>query len=351
MKKLMASMITGLLAVSALPDAAAAQSACEMYRIQRGDTMREIARNAYGTDDFGAIYDANATQIGRNPNVIEVGVVLRLPCIDGSLPEGAEPPLRQGTGNDPDIASFVTANGYLPYTDESLPGRGLFTQLVETAMLRAAPKQKREVIFVNDWASHLEVLLPTLAFDASFPWTRPGCESQSNLTQIERYSCEHYIYSDPFYEIVDGFFSLNDGKYEAVSRFADLQGATICRPEGYPTGHLEEHGLMPPATKLVRPINANECFDQLMSGYVDMVALDTRSGDRSIAELGLTHEVAANPNLSMVMPLQVAVHRSNPGSEALIETLNKGLKTMLETGEWHDIVADGLRLDAEVYMN
>lgn len=350
MNKFMVGLAACFLGALMVPQAGSAQSACEMYRVKRGDTMREIAQAAYGNDDFQGIYTANADRIGRNPNVIEVGIVLKMPCLDGSLPDGAAPP-REVVGNTADFVSFVSANGYMPYTDESLPGRGLFTRLVETAMVRASGDQRHEVVFVNDWASHLEVLLPSLAFDASFPWARPGCETQARLTQIESYSCEHYIYSDPFYEVVDGFFSLTGGKYQAVTRHSDLTGATICRPEGYPTGHLEMNGLMPPATTLVRPIQASECFDQLMAGRVDLVSLDTRSGDRAIMELGLFNEIAANPNLNSIVPLRVVAHSSNPEAAKLIETLNTGLRTMLETGEWHDIVSAGLRQQVEMHMN
>ena len=130
--------------------------------------------------------------------------------------------------------SFVTANGYLPYTDESLPERGLFTHLVSTAMMRAAPAQPTEIVFVNDWSAHLEHLLPRQAFDASFPWTRPGCETQGELTSVELYACQNYLYSEPFYEIVEGFFSKVGSGHEDILDVAGFKGLRICRPEGYP---------------------------------------------------------------------------------------------------------------------
>ncbi|MEM9971043.1 MAG: transporter substrate-binding domain-containing protein [Pseudomonadota bacterium] len=333
--------------LSLAPDRAHAQTACEVYRVKQGDTLREIARAAYGTDVFRPIWRANRAEIGRNPNIISIGTVLRLPCADGSLPTAAAPPAAASA----DTISFVTANGYLPYTDESLHQRGLVTHLVSQAMIRAEPEQAIDIVFVNDWASHLEQLLPRQAFDASFPWTRPGCETQGELTSVELYACQNYLYSDPLYEIVEGFFSRAGSGHETLLDFASMRGLTLCRPEGYATGHLEENGLMPPAVTLVQPAGTHECFSRLMAGQVDIVALDTRAGERVMGDIGMTFDVVENPHLYSIQPLQVAVHRDNPRGEEIVTDINRGLRTMMETGEWASIVTDALQEQAEALMN
>ncbi|MGI9391790.1 MAG: hypothetical protein ACR2O1_17170 [Boseongicola sp.] len=334
---LIAALLTGA-------EQAEAQEACAFYRVKQGDTLRAITMAAYGHEQFRMIYGENRTEIGRNPNLITIGLVLRLPCLDGSMPQGAAPAV---IPND-DTISFVTANGYLPYTDESLNHRGLFTHLVTNAMFRASPETPLEIVFVNDWSAHLETLLPRQAFDASFPWTRPGCETQGTLTSIELYACQNFAYSDPFYEIVDGFFALPGSGFESVADFRDLQGASICRPEGYPTGHLEENGLMPPEVTLLQPASTYSCFDLLVSGKADVVALDTRTGDRVLSDMGLTFQVAENLRLFSIQPLRVALHNSNPNTADLIKDLNAGLKIMHETGEWASIVSEGLKEHALV---
>ncbi len=210
-------------------------------------------------------------------------------------------------------------------------------------MLRAAPERPYTVTFVNDWAAHLETLLPSMAFDASFPWTRPDCETPENLSAIELYSCQQYIYSDPFYEIVDGFFARADSGYDIASQYSDLQGAGICRPEGYPTSHLTRHDLMPPVVRLEQPTSVNECFSLLMSGEVDVVSLDTRTGTRVISELGLAGQVAEIPALTDILPLQIAAHTENPDAQRLITALNSGLREMHVSGEWRAIISDALQ--------
>ncbi len=331
------------------PETANAQDACELYRVKRGDTLREIAKAAYGDKNFRRVWNANRAEIGRNPNVITVGIVLRLPCLDGSMPErdrGANT-TATGTGD----VTFVTANGYLPYTDESLPKSGLFTHLVANAMVRGAPDTSFDIVFVNDWAAHVETLLPRQAFDASFPWTRPGCETQGMMTDAELYACQNFVYSDPFYEIVDGFFARTGSGFEKIISFSDLTGSRICRPEGYPTGHLEEQGLMTADVTLLQPTSVSRCFELLMSGKADLVALDTRAGERAVSDMGLEGQVSENPHLFAIQPLRIALHKSNPKSAQLISDLNTGLRIMLESGEWSAIVSDALKEQTAAMMN
>lgn len=345
MKILAAVTLTLLAGIAFAPAPAAAQDACSLYRVKRGDTLREITQAAYGNDNFRAIWRENRAEIGRNPNIISIGTVLRLPCLDGSSPEEAKAP------EGPVSFSLVTANGYLPYTDESLEGRGMLVRLVETALLRAAPEKPAEVIFVNDWAAHLDALLPRQVFDASFPWTRPGCETQGMLTSQELYACQNYAYSNPLYEVVEGYFAMAGSGFETVIDVAAFQGTRICRPEGYPTGHLEEAGLMPPKVTLVTPTGAHACFNALAAGEVDLVALDTRAGERVKDDLGLGFDIVENPHLFTIQPLQVALHTGNPNSEVLLADLNAGLEIMLKSGEWAAIVSEGLREHTAAMVN
>jgi len=50
------------------------------YSIVRGDTLVSIATRTYGPGRFSAVYTLNKDIVGEDPNVIEVGVQLNLPC-------------------------------------------------------------------------------------------------------------------------------------------------------------------------------------------------------------------------------------------------------------------------------
>ncbi|PWE31389.1 peptidoglycan-binding protein LysM [Maritimibacter sp. 55A14] len=351
---------TGFIGVSALAliigaGSAWAQEDCGTYQVAPGDSLQKIASSVYGDVSFRVIYDANRDEIGYNPNVIEAGMVLRLPCIDRPLPEktvqrvpeAAEAP---AAAEDKTIV-LITGNDFPPFTDESLPGRGMFTELVETAALRAESGQTVEVRFVNDWDAHFETLLPVQAFDGSFPWTRPDCEAPASLSDEDRNRCENYIFSDPFYEVVDGLFARKGSPFTSTLDVSDLAGTRICRPEGYSTARLDTVGLSEPIITLYRPVRVADCFDALMGGTVDIVAIDSLVGTDMIEFMGLTNEIVENQNLGKVSALHVLVHKDNSRGKETLDLLNAGLREMVGSGEWYDIVSSALRRGMMREMN
>ncbi|MEO0344427.1 MAG: peptidoglycan-binding protein LysM [Pseudomonadota bacterium] len=340
-----------------LPQTASAQTACSEYTIEGGDTLRSIALAAYGSGNFQPIFNANRNTIGSNPNAIEVGDVLQLPCEDGSLPntvvEVAVPEVEQTAaaaiasgqtlpqGYVPSI-KFLTGGNYAPFTDESLPGRGLYTELVETAMARGAPDREFSITFVNDWGAHLSALLPINAFDLGFPWFRPDCTKLDLLTPSDARRCTDYNWSDPFYEVVVPYFTLPSSRFANISSAQGLIGARICRPEGYATFYMQEEGLFEPDITMVSPVLPNDCFTGLVEGTVDVVSLELDLVEGILAELGLQNEVVEIPGLSELLSLSVLTHKSNPYGRAYVTILNQGLRDMRQSGEWFGIVSTQL---------
>lgn len=271
--------------------------------------------------------------------------------IEAARAEGAALIRNAGDGDRPEIRDrkllLITGGNYAPFTDEALPNRGLYTNLVETAMLRAAPEQAYKIQFVNDWSSHLDLLMPTLAFDATFPWSRPNCEQAEALSENDRDRCDTYNFSNPFYEVVDTFFSKDGAGYETSLSYADFAGTTICRPEGWSTSHMDAVGLYEPAITIIRPVDPDECFHAVMDGRADLVAIEAHLADEAIGRLGYQHKIIENPNLAAIKSLNVMTHKDNPDGEAILDTLNQGLAIMQQSGEWRDIVSTALRYQLE----
>ncbi len=432
---------TCCISLALMSTAASAQVACETYEIRPGDSLRQLATRIYGTPDYRIIYDANRDRIGRNPNHIEVGMVLNLPCDprDAVVNEQASQITEQAQAEaqrliaeaearvaqaearaaelavqstetetveleearrvaeeaetqitaaqeaaaeaiaaaeaeiekvraeafaaveaatslaSPEAAQsvqerqiiLITGNNYAPYTDENLPDRGLYTKLVETAFLRADPHQSYKIQFVNDWNSHLDLLMPSLAFDATFPWSRPDCENTAQLSANDQSRCSSYNFSNPFYEVVDGYFAMSGSGYEVALSYNDFLGTTICRPEGYSLNLMSKAGLVEPEITLVRPVLVEECFDALVSGDVDIVALDSQVSETIIAQMDMETTIIENPNLLEVKALNVMTHIDNPEGLAVLDTLNHGLAIMQNSGEWHDIVSTALKYQME----
>jgi ABC-type amino acid transport substrate-binding protein len=377
-----------------------AQEACTTYTVVAGDNLRYIARAAYGDADlFRVVYDANVGVIGTKADLIEIGVKLVLPCdpndpaaVAAAAPEQPAPDETSGLSSDvidpakqplqvvPELpvgtvgaeatdaeapievaatapateapvaaavpaalpVRFVTSNGYAPFTDEMLAGGGMFTQLMEMAIFRADPAISYNLTFINDWQAHIDALLPSGAYDLSFPWIKPDCEGETMLSPGDQARCDDFVFSAPFYEIVDGFFSLSESDLTAATSYEAFKGKRICRPEGYTTGVLEAVGLGAQTVELTRPTEATACFEALASGKVDLVSIDAEAGDSAIAALGLTGRFTQNPHLMTLQSLHVIAHKSNPRAVAMLAQLDTGLVEMYESGEWYEIVSTAL---------
>ncbi|MDZ4086664.1 MAG: transporter substrate-binding domain-containing protein [Tabrizicola sp.] len=366
----------GCTAVLLTSAAALAQEACSTYTVNTGDNLRFIARAAYGDADlYRVIYQANVSTIGEKADLIEIGTKLVIPCDpnDPTAPLAsaaesavAEPATATPAASaasaasatpeaeitpvaaTPDPApaakpiSFVTGNGYAPFADETLPGGGMMTQLAEMAVFRADPNIPYTLTFINDWQAHIDALLPSGAYDLSFPWIRPDCEAPETLSPGDQTRCADFVFSGPFYEIVDGFFALRDSGLGAVTSYADYEGKRICRPEGYTTGVLDATGLTASTVTLVRLPLAADCFKALAAGEVDLVSIDAEVGDAAAARLGLTARVEQNPHLATLLSLHVIAHKSNARAVDMIGQLDTGLIEMYQSGEWYEIVSTSL---------
>lgn len=344
--------------------AALAQEACTTYKVVAGDNLRYIARSAYGDADmYRVIYDANVATIGEKADLIEIGTELTIPCnpndpapatetAAAAPAEPAAPETITPVAATPDPAAapapvekpigFVTGNGYAPFADETLPGGGMMTQLVEMAVFRADPSIPYNLTFINDWQAHIDALLPSGAYDLSFPWVRPNCEAPETLSPGDQARCNDFVFSGPFYEIVDGFFAMRDSGLVEVTKYTDFAGKRICRPEAYTTGVLDAVGLTAPTITLTRPVEALDCFRALQAGEVDLVSIDAEVGDAALAKLGMTAKVEQNPHLTTLLSLHVIAHKSNQRAVDMIGKLDAGLIEMYQSGEWYEIVSSAL---------
>ena len=369
------TLTLGCTAVLLTSAAALAQEACTTYSVVAGDNLRFIARAAYGDADlYRVIYEANVETIGQKADLIEIGTKLVLPCDPANptaplptetaatpaaaVPDPVEPAAAEPEAEvtpvaaavEPEAAApavkpiaFVTGNGYAPFADETLPGGGMMTQLVEMSVFRADPAIPYTMTFINDWQAHIDALLPSGAYDLSFPWIRPNCEAPETLSPGDQVRCSDFVFSGPFYEIVDGFFALRSSGLAAATDYAEFSGKRICRPEGYTTGVLDAAGLTATSVTLVRPTLATDCFKALAAGEVDLVSIDAEVGDAAAARLGLTAEVEQNPQLFSLLSLHVIAHKSNARAVDLIGQLDAGLIEMYQSGEWYEIVSTALQ--------
>ncbi len=325
--------------------AANAQQACTTYSVQPGDSLSAIAREAYGSISYQRVWDANRDLIGSNPNAITVGMKLALPCEDGSLP-GARAVVTKAsaTPEAPQSAlkeiRLVTGSDYQPFTDESMQGGGIFTQVVRAAMDTMEPRYETDITFVNDWGSHMDVLLPSGAFDGTFPWVLPNCEDPA-ITDDMQARCDNFLFANPVYEIVTGVITRGGDPLATSSDHADFKGKTVCVPDGYSAIVLPAGGLTDDDVTYVRPANPDTCFEDLVAGKVDVVELELSQASDIVGRLGLTDMVAVSDQLTSVSVLTVYVHKENPDAAEILAALNEGIATIRNNGVWFQTVQSG----------
>jgi len=341
-------------AMISLPVIASAQEACTTYSVNDGDTLGSIAQTAYGTFDYQMIFNANRDALAANPNSLPAGLQLILPCEDGRLTPDqeltsvieTETQKQESTAKKSNVyeppLKFVTSNNWAPFTDESLTGGGIFVRMAATAMQRGGNDRGYEVSYVDDWMSHIDVLLPTGSFDISIAWESPDCSKLDMLGEFSARMCTDFDFSLPIYEAAYTFNTLPDSKYAGARSFADYTGARICRPEAWPLGDLEVQGLTPPIVEYIQPKNPIDCAELLLKGEIDVYSIETETSVSNFTELDATDKISVNPALTTFISYHFLTSKSNPRGRVYIAMLNRGITEMRETGEWYDILASGL---------
>ena len=344
----LAAAFTGS-AYLALATPAQAQDRCTEYTVVRGDTLSGIAGAVNLLGGFQTLFDAN-TDVLANPNLLEVGQVLKIPCADGSLPSTgavrvATPAPETSQPNRP--LRIATATGYAPFTDENLPGGGMITRMVERSMQLGNADQDYDLIFINDWGSHLETLLPPGAVDMVFPWFRPNCDLVENLSPASAYRCTDFNHSAPFYEILVDFYTLADSTYATADSHADLFGARICRPEAWFTFDLEAERLVEPNITYVTPVSQQECVQLLINGEVDVMTYDALPAEEDIREAGAEAQVVTLEPLRGTVSSHIFVAKTNAFANEALPIINAGLEELRLSGEWFNIVRESIQETVE----
>ena len=326
------------------------------YFVKRGESLSLIADRLYkDAGKWTLIYSRNLPALGENPDSIHVGQRLDLSCIGGfpkDLPDGtpridAQSELTEQADQTQIVTraprrafeahiNIVTAGDYAPFTDQTLPGDGLITEVIHSAMQSGAAADAYRVHWVNDWTSHLDPLMTTAMMDLAFPWYKPDCTSDPST-----FRCENFHFSDPMFEMLILLF-VDTSRPIPFTSDADMHGRTLCRPAGYFTHDLDRadrRWISQGLVALEQPATVGDCFALLTEGKVDAVAINEFTGRSAIKTLNLEGRVDVLQGRPLsIEGLHVLVHKEHPDADALLDIVNTGLQTAKETGEYHNIV-------------
>ncbi|WGW05758.1 LysM peptidoglycan-binding domain-containing protein [Tropicibacter oceani] len=351
--------------IAATTVSTAAQETCGgIYTVQRGDSLSLIADKLYkDVGQWTAIY-RNNIDIIPSPDSIRVGQSYRMPCIDG-LPTG----LKGGTVIDktsvaaPRItaaAAPVTAQDELaqrqreaeergkgvdvrllagddfrPFTNRLQMSSGMITDLVNRAFVADDSTGKHKFYWINDRSVHLDPMLSDGMVDLAFPWKKPQC-AEGDTASI----CTDYVYSEPMFEMLVVLFTAK-GRPVTFNSEADLAGMRVCSPLGHDAGSRQGGAsyLTKAGARLQQPVTAEECFERLVSGAADAVAMNEFTGRVVLKDMGLSAQVELMLRRPLAIEgLHVVAHKSNPRAEALIGAFDAGLAEMRESGEYLSVI-------------
>ena len=331
----------GLSALAISFSSANATEICGEYSVVQGDTLRLISEKHYGAPElYSILFEANADIIGANPNTIETGMKLAIPCRQGTRmpqPTALQALILPENETEGEIAlQFLARAGATPFVSEDKTG---VIPDILAASLRAGG-------YVGDLnISHPPGLSNILKASTepsaliSFPWVRPACEDVSSLTPQSAHICQNYTFSDPLLEIVLGVFTLDDSALAQAGNASAFEGSTICVPQLHTSDLLNHSGISAVGASVVRAADFARCLNGLEDGRYDASLGDYQSFSEIVVDNTSFTDI---PFLAQKTALHAIAYRQNPIALEAMGMVNSGLKDTLSSGEWFGIVSEHL---------
>lgn len=377
--KRLLSAVGAIILIAGFPPSgvAVAQAKCgDFYRVQRGDTLREITLKTLGHDRYTVVFRANRDVL-PSPERLEVGQLIFVPCKDASVQDrksalanaGLTPTPRDNLGDraatgaptettikvvtpsaptteesdriaDPvkttatlsqrGALRILTASGMSPLADHALPDGGLLPILIREAFQAGGATGVHDAAFVDDRNAHLSVLMPTGAFDLTFPWPGVDCAKPGRGPTAQAL-CRDFLISRPIYEATVITIVAQDSSLVAATSTDALKGKRICRPAGFPPIDLEAMHL---AVKIVIRRSVADCIALIQSGKAD--GMSVPMGQSSKRD---TPGLVAASGLTWTVPVHALAWRQTPDADRTIAALNDGLQRLQKSGRWFNIVS------------
>lgn len=339
------------LALTASASAATCTSSVVDYTVSSGDTLSRIARAAYDDDSqWPRIFEhpGNTQSIGNNPNILTIGMLLKIPPCPGSVTEAPEEtaqsqPEAQARKQDqnnillPSIIYIITGDDWAPYIDKDWPKGGMATLIVKAAFEEAGLGDRIRIHHINDWNAQLHELVPANRYQLTIGWAMPDMnfwKSCDRLPEAMQIRCD-YENSEPILTTALGFFR-ETGRSDLENKtFDDLKSARLCRPTGWSTFELVENGLSP--ENWVGTESPTACFHLLLQGEVDYVVLNRFTGIATASEMGIRENIEMAP-FTVPGRIYLLAHKDNPlNTTAYLDAFNEGLQRIVDNGKYGQI--------------
>jgi polar amino acid transport system substrate-binding protein len=216
---------------------------------------------------------------------------------------------------------LVTGNEYHPYTDESLPNRGMATEIVEAAFKEIGYQPK---IVFRPW-KRAYVETKEGLFAGSFPYIK----SEARL--------KDFYFSDPINTMSIRIFVAADSPIKDTE---DVKGKRICIPLGYAVSKKFKEIIGNNVDeKAANPSDLASCLRMIRSGRKDLFIINEINGWMMIQKTFHTKEYFRT--LDHVFEEEthhLIVSKSYPGGKQVITDFNKGLAKLKAKGLVAEII-------------
>ncbi|MEX3009124.1 transporter substrate-binding domain-containing protein [Hoeflea sp. TYP-13] len=319
---------------------AACSSSVQGYNIVSGDTLSKIAMAAFGDSlQWPRIfeYPGNVEAIGKNPDLLLIGTPISIPPCPGSVQSLPETMVKTKAGQ-PTTLYVITGDNWPPYTSTDWPNNGMATAIIQAAFDASDIGANVEIDIIDDWNAQVKSLVKKDRYQMTFPWAMPNMDfwkSCDRLPEPMQIRCE-YSKSEPIANTTQAFFveagrsDLNDTSLE------DVKKRRICRPKGYSTFDMVEAGFS--IEHLVVGNSPQDCFQRLLEGKADYVALNRFVGDAVAHEMGISDNVKMS-DFSVTGTLHLLAYATNTESNRYLDEFNVGLDRIIENGTYAQIIS------------
>lgn len=315
---------------------AAAWAICDVdYVAQPGDTLFSIAETHYGDRNRWTMVYYRNQKLLAGATVLP-GRKLFIPCLTGATAPDATP-LRQEKAE----LTLLTGSGYGPFTDRSLPGQGMVTELINAALELAPAPVSYSVSWEDDWSKHLFPMLDKKEFDMGFPWLKPDCAAEPGNER-----CANFHFSEPVMTMPIMLFVRAGGGFEYEDD-SDVEGKTLCRPAGYFTHDLnraDRRWLDGEKITLVQPETPADCFRMVSEGQVDAAAVNLFLGANTIVAEDLRDTVVPLEKPLSEEGLHVVISKRHWRGTTHLYRINAGLQKLRDSGRFEEIMSRHLEL-------
>jgi len=332
-------VLYGVSTLSLLTGSASLAGSCDTYSVAPGDTLRLISERYYGDREFSPIiYNANTDMVGEDPNTIEIGMQLEIPCRDGMrIPQATAflaitPP--EFDGDMP--PRFMAKAGDTPFIGSD--NSGVLPDILAAALRNGGFEGALEIARPENVSDVLQASVQPEALLA-FPWIMPQCEDAASLSPQSAYICENYTFSDPLFEITLGIFTRADSPLVEASTPAAFAGKTICVPQFHTDDILRNSGILAANATAIFANNFQSCLAGLEESTFDAVVGDYQSfASYAPAQSGII-DISAFAQSST---LHAIAYSQNPAATEMLGIVNVGLKKILVSGEWFSLATQHL---------